>query len=155
MTAARRTRPEKLSFPRIVVPLIALIFVGLVMMRIWRYAEARATDRAMPVAISDERERMLFQSAQGAYTASDIAANGGELPSEKFRSFVPAHDLQPRPGDRLCPVTRTKGNSDCTWMVGGQIYEFCCPPCIAEFVIKAKQNPEQILPAEAYVKGTL
>ena len=155
MTDPARPIAREAALPKGVVAIVVLIFFVLVALRIRRYATASSNRQSMPATISEETERRLFQTPQGLYTTSDIAANGDELPSEKFRDFVPTHDFQPRAGDRLCPVTRTRGNPDCTWVVGGQRYEFCCPPCIAEFVQMAKQNPDVILPAEAYVKGSL
>jgi TIGR03009 family protein len=38
-------------------------------------------------------------------------------------------------------------------VIGGKTYEFCCPPCIDEFVILAKEDPDRLLPPEAYVHG--
>jgi YHS domain-containing protein len=37
-------------------------------------------------------------------------------------------------------------------VIGGKTYEFCCPPCIDEFVILAKEDPDRVLPPEAYVQ---
>ena len=132
---------------------IGLLFLGLVAQRIGRYATFEQRDIQMPLPVADADERNLFLLPAGKYTGADIAANGDLLPSEKFRGFRPQHDLQPQPGDRLCPITRTKANRECSWIVDGQKYEFCCPPCIAEFVLQAKQQPERILPREAYVYG--
>lgn len=104
----------------------------------------------MPFHAADAEERELFSSPAGAYTLADIEANGALIPLEKYQGFRAEHDFRPQPGDQLCPITRTKANRDCTWIVGGQVYEFCCPPCIAEFVRQAKEHPERILPREAY-----
>jgi hypothetical protein len=139
---------------RCIVIAVLLSLAALVGQRIVRYATFDATRHAMPAAMANDEERRLFQSPGGKYTLADIAANGNQLPSEKYRGFRAVHDYQPRPGDRLCPVTRTKANSACTWIVDGQTYEFCCPPCIAEFVDVAKRNPGKLLPANAYVEGT-
>lgn len=138
-------------FRRSFIILAAFLVAFLVLYRIARYA-AFAPDRLqMPAEIADEEERRLFQSPGGKYTQADIAANGNELPSQKYRGFRAVHDDQPRPGDRLCPITRTKANPVCTWTINGQTYEFCCPPCIPEFVRKAKQNPSDIEPASTLV----
>jgi hypothetical protein len=62
--------------------------------------------------------------------------------------------MKPKPGDKICPVTMTKANPACTWIIAGKEYEFCCPPCVDEFVSWAK-DPElakDILPPEEYVK---
>jgi hypothetical protein len=40
----------------------------------------------------------------------------------------------------------------CSWIIGGQKYTFCCPPCIDEFVKLAKADPTKILPPEKYRK---
>ena len=133
---------------------IVLLFVALVGQRIYRYAtfEPVRPEPEMPRPVVDAEERELYLTAGGAYTEADIAANGPTLPSQKYRSFRANHDLQPRPGDRLCPITRTKADPNCTWIVAGRSYEFCCPPCIAEFVRLAKEKPERIQPPEAFVQ---
>jgi hypothetical protein len=89
----------------------------------------------------------------GLYTESDIQANGRTTASEKFSKFQAKHDFQPRQGDALCPVTRTKANPTCTWIIGGKKYAFCCPPCIDEFLELAKQAPEAIKSPEEYKKN--
>ncbi len=131
---------------------ILVLFAALVTQRVWRYATFDANRREMPPALADDEERALFLSPQGKYTLADIAANGNVLPSEKFRGFRAQHDLQPLPGDQLCPITRTKANKDCQWIVAGETYEFCCPPCIAEFVRQAKEQPELVYPVDSYVE---
>jgi hypothetical protein len=130
---------------------ICLLLLGLVVHRIWRYATFDQQAVRMPAPVADAEERQLYSTSAGAYSLADIAANGKLFPSEKYRGFRAEHDFKPQPGDRLCPITRTKAHRDCTWIVGGQTYEFCCPPCIAEFVRKAKEQPEEIQPPEAYV----
>ncbi|WP_425613571.1 hypothetical protein NA78x_003406 [Anatilimnocola sp. NA78] len=140
-------------FRRSIIIVIAVVFVALVLQRIWRYAAYAPQRPTMPAMIADETERELFQSAGGKYTLADITANGTELPSQKYRGFRAVHDLQPQPGDRLCPITRTKANLTCTWIVDGQAYAFCCPPCIPEFVRLAKERPRQIRPADTFVAG--
>jgi hypothetical protein len=105
----------------------------------------------MPRQVADQEEQRLYLSPGGYYTVADIKANG-TLPSQKFRGFRASHDSNPQPGDRLCPVTQTKANRECTWIIGGQRYQFCCPPCIAEFVRLAKERPEQIQSPDAYVQ---
>jgi hypothetical protein len=130
---------------------VFLLLVGLVGFRIWRYATFTQQAVRMPEPVAEMEEQQLFSTTGGAYLRSDIEANGRLLPLEKYRGFRAEHDYEPKPGDRLCPITRTKAHRDCTWIVGGQTYEFCCPPCIAEFVRKAKDQPEQIQPPEDYV----
>lgn len=106
----------------------------------------------MPAKVTDDDERRLYLTAGGAYTDADIAANGRRTASEKFKGFRAKHDAHPRAGDRLCPVTDTKAHPDCTWVVGGKTYSFCCPPCVDEFVKQAKEKPASIRPPEEYVR---
>ncbi len=106
----------------------------------------------MPAGVADEEARELYLTPGGLYTTADIEANGSMTAAEKYRGFRAKHDFNPQPGDAICPITRTKGNPECTWVVGGEVYEFCCPPCIDEFVVMAKKNPEAIEPPEAYVQ---
>jgi len=105
---------------------------------------------AGPVGSSKERE--LYLTPGGIYTAADIKANGNQLPTQKFRGVRVSHDLKPKPGDRICPITLTKANPGYTWVVGGKAYLFCCPPCVEEFVTKAKTDPAGIKAPEDYVK---
>jgi YHS domain-containing protein len=106
----------------------------------------------MPAKVTDDEERALYLTPGGAYTREDIAANGGRTATEKFKGFRAQHDLHPKAGDLLCPITRTKANPQCAWVVGGKTYQFCCPPCVDEFVKQAKEKPETILPPEGYVQ---
>ena len=46
----------------------------------------------------------------------------------------------------------TKANPKFTWIINGQAYQFCCPPCVDEFVQLAKEKPDEIAPAASYVK---
>src|SRR5687768_2207850 len=131
---------------RSVIVFLAFLMAVLVVYRIGRYAAFAPGRVQMPAAIADEEERLLFQSPGGKYSLADIAANGPEFPSQKYRGFRTAHDNNPQPGDPLCPITHTKANPACTWIVAGQTYEFCCPPCIPEFVRKAKNAPGAIGP---------
>jgi YHS domain-containing protein len=91
-------------------------------------------------------------TAGGKYTVADIQANGNMTASQKFKGFRAQHDLSPKQGDKICPVTLTKANDKCSWIVGGKTYEFCCPPCVDEFVKMAKQNPDDLKEPHAYVK---
>lgn len=118
----------------------------------FRFTVTRSAPVSMPTKVLDTEERRLYLTPGGKYTATDIAANGNQTASEKFKGFSAAHEHQTKPGDRLCPVTRTKANPACAWIVGGQRYEFCCPPCVDEFVKLAKEKPDQIKPPTEYVK---
>ncbi len=106
----------------------------------------------MPAKVTDKAERELYLQAGGKYTDADIGANGGQTASEKYRGFRSAHDLHPQPGDTVCPITGTKANPKCAWIVGGQQYTFCCPPCIDEFVKLAKERPDEVLEPTRYVQ---
>jgi hypothetical protein len=137
---------------RFIPPGILLISVTLVGHRVWRTATIEYADHAgMPRAVSTERQRAIYLVPGGRYTEADIAANGSLPATQRYSGFEARHDFRPEPGDRLCPVTRTKANSGCTWVIGGQMYQFCCPPCIDEFVRLAKEQPEAIEPPSAYV----
>ena len=72
--------------------------------------------------------------------------------SQKFRGIAPSHDLKPKSGDKICPITLTKANPKFTWVVGGKPYEFCCPPCVEEFVKQAKEQPEEIKDPGDFIK---
>jgi YHS domain-containing protein len=110
-------------------------------------------DEDAPAAAPKNEQQSLYLTPGGAYTADDIAANGNTTAAEKFAGLISNHNLEPSPGDRICPVTLTKSNSQFSWVVGGKKYEFCCPPCIDEFVAKAKKtNPEELKAPETFVK---
>lgn len=109
-------------------------------------------DTAMPSKVADDDEKKLYLTPGGIYTQADIEANGNVTASQKFAGFKAEHDLKPRAGDKLCPVTLTKANPKCTWVIGGKSYEFCCPPCVDEFVALAKSKPEEVKAPEDYVK---
>ena len=108
----------------------------------------------MPAKVADSEEQKLYLTAGGIYTQADIEANGNMTVSEKFKGFKAKHDMHPKPGDKICPVTMTKANPACSWIVGGKTYEFCCPPCVDEFVgwAKNEETVKDILPPEEYVK---
>ena len=108
----------------------------------------------MPDKVADEAERELYLTPAGIYTQADIEANGNMTASQKFKGFMAKHDMHPKPGDKICPVTMTKANPACAWVVGGKKYEFCCPPCVDEFVSWAKNEEtiKDIEDPEFYVK---
>lgn len=108
----------------------------------------------MPQAVSSEAARTLFLTPGGLYTEADIIANGRKTATEKYGSVMSAHNAHPKPGDRLCPISETLANLKFTWIVGGKTYRFCCPPCIEEFVARAKSKPATIKEPEAYVQPT-
>jgi hypothetical protein len=99
-----------------------------------------------------EEESNLYRQVRGKYTAADIQANGEQSASQKFAVFAADHDRKSRAGERVCPVTRLAANPACSWTVDGQVYEFCCPPCVDEFVKTAKEQPGELKPPGTYVK---
>lgn len=105
-------------------------------------AEDHAVAMPEPKDGSSQDEQKLFFTPGGIYTQADIQANGPQLPMDKFREIATEHDMNPKEGDLLCPITMTKANKSFPWQIGGKTYYFCCPPCIGEFVKRAKENPE-------------
>ncbi len=109
-------------------------------------------DSGMPAAVTGTEEQKLYFTPDGKYTQADIDANGKLSAGEKFRGFMSKHDMKPKPGDLICPVTFTKANPKIEWIVGGKKYLFCCPPCVDEFVRMAKEEPADVLEPEDYVQ---
>lgn len=109
-------------------------------------------DNGMPAAVTGAEEQQLYFTAAGKYTQADIKANGPLTAGSKFRGFMSKHDMNPKPGDLICPVTFTKANPNIEWQVNGKKYLFCCPPCVDEFVRMAKEEPEDLLEPEEYVQ---
>ena len=107
----------------------------------------------MPESLPAEEERKLYLTAGGKYTVADIKANGGVTATQKFRGVPSSHDMFPKEGDRICPVTKTKANPKFTWIVDGKSYQFCCPPCVDEFVTMAKERPEELKAPDDYIKS--
>lgn len=105
-----------------------------------------------PPAAGTAKERDVFLTPKGRYTADDIKKNGNMIASEKFKGIPSAHDSHPKPGDRVCPISGSKANPQFTWYVGGKAYQFCCPPCVYEFVKSAKEEPDTIQDPETYVQ---
>lgn len=117
------------------------------------FANAPAEGHAgMPAKKPADEERAVFLTPGGLYTAADIAANGPATPAAKYKGIPSRHDDNPKPGDTICPVSKTKANPRFTWQVGGKTYEFCCVPCVEEFVGTAKDNPGDIKDPKDYVK---
>lgn len=106
----------------------------------------------MPAKRADDEADKLFGIPGGLYTQADIKANGTKPPAEKFKGIRAKHDTEPKPGDTLCPISETLANPQFTWVIGGKTYEFCCTPCIEEFVAAAKEKPESVKPPESYRK---
>ncbi len=133
----------------VVVPQIA---IGRGRYRISFQSKAGSHESAMPSKVTHDAESQLYLTPGGKYTQADIAANGSQTASQKYRGFKSEHDFAPKPGDRICPITRTKSNTKCSWIVNGNEYQFCCPPCIDEFIKRAKGNSDEVLLPDAYVK---
>jgi len=112
-------------------------------------------DTGMPAGVSGAEEQKLYFMPAGKYTQADIDANGKLPAAAKFKGFMSKHDMSPKPGDFICPVTFTKANPKIEWIVDGKKYIFCCPPCVDEFVRMAKEEPDQIkAPADYIQKST-
>ncbi len=94
----------------------------------------------------------LYLTPGGIYTVADIKANGNMTPAEKFKGKKFAHRKDLNPGDKVCPVTDKKANAECAWIVNGQRYEFCCQPCLDDFIDWAHHDPKQIKDAGEYVR---
>lgn len=109
-------------------------------------------DDPMPDKVAGEDEEKLYLTPGGKYTAADIKANGNMTASKKFKGVMAKHDMHPKPGDKICPITETKASPKFTWFVDGKPYEFCCPPCVDEFVKNAKEHPEQVKEPGEYLK---
>lgn len=111
-----------------------------------------AHDEDLLDKVSGDEERQLYLTPAGKYTEADIKANRNMTASQKFKGLMSSHDRKPKSGDKICPITQTKANPNITWVVGGKTYEFCCPPCIDEFVKMAKEHPEEVKEPGSYVK---
>jgi hypothetical protein len=137
---------------RPVIVTIPSLLIGTERYRVaFNSAEVHA-NAAMPAKLGTEEERKLFLSPGGAYTAADIAANGSTIPAVKFKGIKAEHDDNPKPGDKLCPISKTKANPKFAWIIGGKSYEFCCTPCIEEFVALAKDKPGEVKDPSEFVK---
>ncbi|MFO0922620.1 MAG: hypothetical protein U0905_09065 [Pirellulales bacterium] len=108
---------------------------------------------AMPAKLADDAERDLYLKPGGRYTEADIQANGNTTATLKFKGIKSSHDMHPKAGDRICPITETKANPKFTWIVDGKSYEFCCPPCVDEFVKMAKGSSDPLPSPESFVKA--
>lgn len=99
-----------------------------------------------------EYERDLYLTPGGKYTQEDIRSNGNMTRSQKFKDFVSSHNPRPASGDQVCPITSVKTHPQCTWIIGGKTYAFCCPSCIDEFLTLAKKTPHVIKDPQSYTK---
>ena len=106
--------------------------------------DAAATERAIAA------ESARYTTPGGKYCAADIEANGRLPASQKYRGERPAHNHEPAAGDRVCPVSRLRADPRFVWIVGRGQYQFCCPPCIDEFVMEAKERPDEVREPDFY-----
>lgn len=106
----------------------------------------------MPASLPAAEEQTLYLTPGGKYTEADIAANGNVTASQKFKGMLSSHNAKPNPGDKICPISMTKANPKFTWIIGGMPYQFCCPPCVDEFVKLAKEHPEEVKTPDTYIK---
>jgi YHS domain-containing protein len=106
----------------------------------------------MPVKLAHDAEMELYLSPGGRYTSADVAANGNVTASQKFKGIKSAHDMSPKPGDRICPITETKANPKFSWIIDGKSYQFCCPPCVDEFLKAAKSSTDPLPEPESFLK---
>jgi YHS domain-containing protein len=119
----------------------------------FRFAFRNSNDAAMPKQLSSEKMKKLYATAKGKYTEADVKANGGGVTAtDRYGNVMTEHDDNPKSGDRICPISKTKANPKITWVVGGKTYEFCCTPCINEFVKKAQEKPDEVKEPASYVK---
>ncbi len=141
------------NMPKDLPPLQLLVNVPMIQIHGTRYRFSFATaEPIMPSKVTNDEERQLYLEPGGLYTLEDIKANGSQTASQKFANFMSSHDMNPQPGARICPVTSTLANADCSWIINGQEYLFCCPPCVDEFLKRAKTDPKSIAAADTYVK---
>lgn len=112
-------------------------------------ANTLPTSGARPLSA---QERALFLTPGGLYTAADIKANGSTSVYQKFPAYVASHSARVKSGEPVCPISETRPDPKLTWIIGGKTYQFCCPPCVAEFVTRAKTAPRSIKAPAAYVK---
>jgi len=132
----------------------ALLMIALIAIAATYIGSRWSSDDSMPEKVLDSAEVDLYLIPGGAYTSADIIANGSQTASEKFKAFQAKHDFKPKVGDAICPITRTKANPTCSWIIGGNEYLFCCPPCIDEFLLTAKSSPTSIKSPSDYVQGS-
>lgn len=110
----------------------------------------QAFEHSFPAKVVKDEETKLYLTPGGKYTEADIKANGNKTASQKFEGIKAEHDSKPKQGDKICPISLTKANPKFSWIINGQSYEFCCPPCVDEFLLLAKEKPGELKPEEHY-----
>src|SRR5262249_44653391 len=78
---------------------------------------------AQPKGVAAADEKQLYLEPGGIYSAADIKANGNVTASQKFKGLRAAHDMHPKVGDKICPITETKADPKFSWVVNGRTYE--------------------------------
>lgn len=114
--------------------------------------ESHEESTEMPAKVANDAERDLYLTPGGRYTAADIAANGNVTASQKFKGLKSAHNMKPEVGDKLCPISGTKANPNFTWIIDGKPFEFCCPPCLDEFLTSAKSSTDPLPDPDSFIK---
>jgi YHS domain-containing protein len=127
--------------------------IGTERFRVGFTTAVQSHDEGMPAGVTGTEEQALYFTAAGKYTDADIKANGPLPAAAKFKGFMSKHDMSPKPGDLICPVTFTKANPKIEWQVNGKKYLFCCPPCVDEFVRMAKEEPDEVKEPQDYIQG--
>ena len=135
-----------------VIVKISTLRIGGERFRIAFESKPESTEHAIPTKVVDDDEKKLYLTPGGKYSKADIKANGNVTASQKFKGLKANHDLKPKTGDKICPITLTLASPKFSWVVDGKTYEFCCPPCVDEFVLLAKEKPAEIEPPEEYRK---
>ncbi len=114
--------------------------------------ESHGDSEEMPAKVANDAERDLYLTPGGRYTAADIVANGNVTASQKFKGLKSEHDMKPKAGDKLCPISGTKASAKFTWIIDGKPYEFCCPPCVDEYLASAKLSAEPLPDPATFLK---
>lgn len=113
-------------------------------------AALMANDQKIALSDGSKMETDLFLTPAGKYTLDDIIANGKMTRTQKYKNFTSTRSSNAKTGDLVCPITATKANPECVWIIGGKTYQFCCPACIDEFLTLAKTTPQEIHEPEYY-----
>jgi hypothetical protein len=143
--------PEGYQWPRVEITVPSITIAG-ERLRFTIRPEQGGHDAEMPAKVDEDDERQLYLTPGGKYTLADIEANGHQTASEAYKGQKSSHNDHPQPGDKICPISSTKANEKFIWIVGGEKYEFCCPPCVDEFVKLAKEQPEKVKAPAEYIK---
>ena len=60
--------------------------------------------------------------------------------------------MNPKKGARICPITMTAASPQVAWVIGGNTYTFCCPPCVDEFLARAKKSAKPLPTPETFTR---